>query len=247
LPSFFYKLIIPILNIIEKFTINSAREVNLVSEGFKDYFSEKYPNKKFTYYSNGVDDEIFSYDLVHGNRINRPIKKILYVGNVGDAQALDSIIPDLAFRLTDSFHFNIIGSGSGLVKLQKRLQKLAVSNVTIFPLMPREMLIERYREADILFLHIKKHPAFERVLPSKIFEYGAIGLPILAGVSGYSKKFLSSEVQRSATFEPEDVESAINILTHLDLAVKQRVTFIKKFSRATISNNFASSILNNLS
>ena len=45
-----------IINNIEKFTINAASHVNLVSEGFRDYFDKKYPLKSFTYYTNGIDE-----------------------------------------------------------------------------------------------------------------------------------------------------------------------------------------------
>ena len=39
--------------------------------------------------------------------------------------------------------------------------------------MARPALVEAYGAADVLFLHLGVQPAFEKVLPSKIFEYAA--------------------------------------------------------------------------
>ena len=48
---------------------------------------------------------------------------------------------------------------------------------------------------SILFIHLNAYPAFEKVLPSKIFEYAATGKPILAGVSGYSADFIRNNLK----------------------------------------------------
>ena len=67
------------------------------------------------------------------------------------------------------------------------------------------ILLEHYRKADILFLHLNNFRAFEKVLPSKIFEYAATGKPILAGVSGYASKFLREQIVGVQVFNPCDI------------------------------------------
>ncbi|MDA0848650.1 MAG: glycosyltransferase WbuB, partial [Verrucomicrobia bacterium] len=49
-------LINPILSYIENITIRKAVHINLVSAGFSQYFKQKYPRKKYSFYSNGIDD-----------------------------------------------------------------------------------------------------------------------------------------------------------------------------------------------
>ena len=40
---------------MEKYTFSHANHINLVSEGFKEYFNKyKYPT--FSYFTNGIDD-----------------------------------------------------------------------------------------------------------------------------------------------------------------------------------------------
>ena len=56
---------------------------------------------------------------------------------------------------------------------------------------------------------------FRKVLPSKLFEYGAINKPILAGISGYSEEFAKSELCNCAVFSPTDPEHAVIINSNL--------------------------------
>ena len=53
--------------------------------------------------------------------------------------------------------------------------------------MPQHELLNYYNQANILFLHLNSIKAFEKVLPSKIFEYAASNKPILAGVEDLLK------------------------------------------------------------
>ena len=77
-----------------------------------------------------------------------------------------------------------------------------------------------------MFLHLNDFNAFEKVLPSKIFEYGATEKPILAGVSGYAKKFIDSEIINCATFNPCDSVQAFNALSSLKLEIVDQIVMV---------------------
>jgi hypothetical protein len=47
--------ILPLLKVIEIRTLNYAKHINLISGGFKSYFST-FSNTKFTFYTNGIDE-----------------------------------------------------------------------------------------------------------------------------------------------------------------------------------------------
>ena len=53
---------------------------------------------------------------------------------------------------------------------------------------------------------------FERVLPSKLFEYGAFDKPIIAGVGGYAAEFLKEHLSNTILFSPGDVDGFIREL-----------------------------------
>ena len=109
--------------------------------------------------------------------------------------------------------------------------------------MPREALIKEYLAADILFLHLNDYEAFKKVLPSKIFEYAALGKPIWAGVSGYAAQFLHEEVSNVAVFSPCDTEQALRVFEQLDIRDAPRDAFVQKFSRKLIMRAMAADIL----
>ena len=93
---------------------------------------------------------------------------------------------------------------------------------------------------------LKNLRAFQRVLPSKIFEYGSIGKPIVAGLSGYSKKFLEEHLTYANIFNPDDVEDFIKALNDSnDTKIKKAdvANFCNQFSRKNIMDEMALEII----
>jgi glycosyltransferase involved in cell wall biosynthesis len=100
-----------------------------------------------------------------------------------------------------------------------------------------------YLAADVLFLHLGRHPAFEKVLPSKVFEYASLGKPVLAGVAGYAASFIREEVTNAAVFAPGDVTAAMDALASLQVEDRPRPEFVAKYSRANIVRAMADDVL----
>ena len=58
--------------------------------------------------------------------------------------------------------------------------------------------------------------SLKAVIPSKLFEYASTGKPILAGVSGFAKNFISENIEGCETFDPCNsvyFEKAFNFLS----------------------------------
>jgi len=103
----------------------------------------------------------------------------------------------------------------------------------------REDLIRFYRQSDYLFLHLNDCAAFEKVLPSKIFEYAATNKPIIAGVSGFAGKFISDNVENAAVFKPCDHEDFLRKLKSLTNEGKKRDEFVKQYTSSFIMRQMA--------
>ena len=99
------------------------------------------------------------------------------------------------------------------------------------------------QSADILFLHLNAHAAFEKVLPSKIFEYAATGKPIWAGVAGYAARFIAAEVPNAAVFAPCNAAEAIEKLDSLTFEDQPRREFVSRYARRDIAGAMAEDIL----
>ena len=104
------------------------------------------------------------------------------------------------------------------------------------------MLINYYNKTDIFFLHLGKEKAFEKVLPSKIFEYAVFDKPILAGVSGNAKQLIKDELKNSYLFEPENVDQAKIQLREIlkNYQLRERSNFIRKYNRRKLMSDLAS-------
>ena len=183
---------------------------------------------------------------MHDNNVHPKTDKIrneiLYAGNIGAGQGLHKIIPSLASELKDKYYIKIIGDGGKLGKLKKE-PKHKLDNVIFVKPMIREKPLEEYKNADILFLHLNDYLCFEKVLPSKLFEYAATGKPILAGLAGYSKEFLKNEIQNSESFRPNNHKEAIKALEKLNNTSTSISYFIQKFSREKIITDMTSDII----
>lgn len=226
---------------VERWTIGQATRVNLVSRGFEGYFRRRYPGRAFGFITNGIDDEFATVASSVAPDARSGVASIVYAGNIGDGQALHRILPALARRLAGRARFIVVGDGSRKAALAAAVAHLG--NVELRPPMARTGLLEVYREADVLFLHLGALPAFEKVLPSKLFEYAALGKPILAGVSGHAADFIRAEIDNAGVFRPLDVAGAVQALESLALTTAPRPGFVAKFARARLSRELADDIL----
>jgi hypothetical protein len=233
-----------IFSIFEHWAIKRADSVNLVSAGFAGYFEHRYPGQRFTYFTNGIDDEFLAAASTSRSMEakHRPLK-VLYAGNIGEGQGLHNILPELARLTVGEIQFTVIGDGGRKDALCAGLTRHGITNVELLSPMPRARLIDAYKQADVLFLHLNNYEAFTKVLPSKIFEYAALGKPIWAGIPGYSAQFVRSEVTNAAVFRPCDAVDAVHALAGLKIADEPRAGFISKYSRSRICENMARDIL----
>lgn len=254
LPRLAQLLFTPVASQLERFALRRATKVNLVSAGFAPYFRRRYPTQDFSFFTNGIDEEFIGSGgampaspqdggAEAGEAGPSRVLTVVYAGNMGGGQGLHLVIPELARRLQGRVRFRLIGDGGGRRALEARLAAEGVDNVDVLPPMNRKGLIEEYRAADVLFLHLNDHDAFRKVLPSKIFEYAATGKPIWAGVAGYAADFLREHVDNAAIFAPCDAAGATEAFAKLDLRCRPRTTFVEQFSRRAISAAMAAEIV----
>jgi glycosyltransferase involved in cell wall biosynthesis len=68
--------------------------------------------------------------------------------------------------------------------------------------------------SDVCFVHLKKTPLFETVIPSKIFEAAGFSRPILIGVGGDAKKLVETAAA-GISVEPENEEQMLSALLQM--------------------------------
>jgi len=233
---------LPVFKFVETYTLKSVDHLNIVSGGFEEYF-KKYSPKSMSIITNGIDDEFLNYSFEKKESNSNGKKIITYAGNMGEGQGLDKIIPQIASKTQDKYIFRLIGGGGTKDRLVEQVEAMGLSNVEFIDPVNREKLLEYYRETDFLFLHLNDYPAFEKVLPSKIFEYAATGKPIIAGVPGYSKQFLQDYVDNVILFDQCDTDQLFEKLNKYEYRTSNRNEFVNKFKRKTVADRMSKAIL----
>ena len=233
-------------SLLERWLFNKATGVNVVSEGFPEYFQTMgIDTSNWSFFPNGVD-KIFTNLPFIENKRSKEITTVLYIGNIGTGQGLENILPATAKYMGNKYRFLVIGGGGATSKLINAIKNNNVDNIEILAPIKREKLIKYYEDADILFVHLNDIPAFQRVLPSKIFEYAALRKPIVAGLGGYSAKFILDNVPYATIFNSGDVDGCVDAIKKaetLEIKDKNSDIFIEKFSLEKIMNKMAKHIL----
>lgn len=239
------RLALPLLRLLERWTFQAADQISVVSPGFYRPLLQAGATVTPLLRTNGIDEEFLGYDY-SGPSHQPPL--VLYAGNIGDGQGLSRLIPDAAARLHGRYQFRIIGDGGKRPELEQRIKAVEAEvghplAIEMFPPMKRTQLIEQYAKADILLVHLNDYPAFRLVIPSKIFEYGATGKPIVAGLSGVSADFVACHIPNAALFPPCDVEGFIDAIGRLTIAPTNRAAFIAEYGRLAIVRKLAADII----
>lgn len=209
-----------ILEAIELFLYKSADLIVVVTDAFKKHLiSRGIEDKKIVVIKNGVNQEHFSPRAKDKELISNlglaGKKIILYAGTLGMAHGLEFILR-AAKRLEhkDEFYFLIIGTGAEGENLKRLCTELNPANLKILDPVSRDLMPKYLSIADFALVNLRRSDTFKAVLPSKIFENAAMGIPILLGVEGEAKE-LVSRYNAGLSFTPEDFGSFNTVLDRL--------------------------------
>ncbi|MGF1721655.1 glycosyltransferase family 4 protein [Vibrio kyushuensis] len=230
-PRFFGAVFLPVFKKIEFYTFKDVDRLNIVSDGFLAHVGKYVSDERLRSFTNGIDENFTQ--LPDRPRYCQSIN-ILYAGNIGRAQSLEKIIPKLASIEGLSINITVVGDGRNAKQLEIILSERNIQNVTLHRPVSRNELIQYYQQADILFLHLDDCECLTRVIPSKVFEYAATGLPMLCGVNGYTKEFIEQNIPNAITFRPNDVDDCVQNFKALSLGITKREEFSYKYSRRKI-------------
>jgi hypothetical protein len=226
---------------IERKTFNHATHINLVSGGFLSYFS-KFKCNSYSEFSNGIDDEFLNMPVYEFKK-DKKETLILYAGNIGEGQGLEKIIPQAASLLGNKYKFIVIGDGGTRIKLENEVSKRKLLNIELRNPVDRTELKKMYQEADYLFLHLNNYKAFEKVLPSKLFEFASYDKPIIAGVSGFPYQFIKENISNVILFKSCNIDDFVSQMKNYHYKTEHRYEFINKFQRKSINKAMVQSIL----
>lgn len=110
--------------------------------------------------------------------------KVVFAGNIGRAQAIDTVVRAAAQVQNDGVHLYLVGDGSDLERINAFVDENNIKNVTTLGRRPLEEMPSLFAWADILLVSLKDDPIFAATVPGKVQAYMAAGKPLMASLSG---------------------------------------------------------------
>lgn len=111
---------------------------------------------------------------------------VVFAGNLGTAQALDTVVEAARQLQTagSAARIFLIGSGSLSEWLQGEIQRLALRNLVLAGRFPPTAMPSLYAAASVLLVSLRDEPIFNCTIPSKLQGYLAAGRPVIASLNG---------------------------------------------------------------
>ena len=190
-----------------------------------------FPNKKCYLYRNFPDHQVA--EITFETTINEPIK-IFYAGLLGIAQGVFELCQNI--ELQDlNIELHIFGDGAEKTQIENLIRENPEKKIFFYGMIERNVLHEKLQTFDIALVPLKTR--IYGSIPSKIFEYGALGFPILYFGGGEGEAIVS-ENNLGWVAEVGNFERLNSTLIEISKDGKDKIQTRKKQVFDYAENNF---------
>lgn len=188
------------------------------------------------------------FEDAHYESENNGVVDLMFAGNIGKAQSVDTIIRTAALLKDDHrFKFHIVGSGSELDNIKKLAEELKTDNVVFYGQRPLEEMPELYKIADTMLVTLEDKPYANMTIPGKVQSYMAVGKPIIGSVNGSCANFVENNEVGYAC-KSGDSEALTKLIESLDInnlkeiGKHSREVYFKKYCKEIFINKLISTL-----
>jgi glycosyltransferase involved in cell wall biosynthesis len=209
------------MEVVELFLYRRAAKVAALTQAFKrNLIGRDISADKVAVVLNGVDLPRYSpraRDAALAEKWGLTGKFVIgYVGTHGMAHGLINVL-DAAEILApmEGIRFLFAGAGAERDMLIDAVQARGLENIRFLPAQPKDAMPAVWSLCDVALVHLRDLPAFAEVIPSKIFEAMAMGLPILlAAPKGEAAEIIEGHGAGRwvAPEAPEELAAAVRAL-----------------------------------
>jgi colanic acid biosynthesis glycosyl transferase WcaI len=206
---------------LELFLYRQARAVVVVTDAFRrDIVRRGIAPEKVHVVPNGADlswcapaprDEAFMREhRIHGELI------VGYIGTHGMAHALERVL-DAADLLRDTpqISFLFAGGGAERASLEASVAARGLGNVVLLPRQPKSRMSSLWSACDLALIPLRNEPVFSTVIPSKLFEAMAHGVPVVLSVPCGEATGIVESTGSGLGVPPEDPAALARVLREL--------------------------------
>jgi glycosyltransferase involved in cell wall biosynthesis len=218
-----------------------ASAITPISPAYVDVLTNKYevdPRKVYVVRA-GVDLDRFSYKGKNVKERDKTEFTVLYIGAFSLAYNFDQVFKaaELLASCPD-VKFVIQGGGELASTLRSKVKEMMLRNITVVDkIVSREEVARILGEADSLLLPLSGVGSIEMGISSKLYEYQAVGKPIICCSSGQPGRYVS-ETKSGIVVKPGDCETLAKSISYLrenqDVAEKMGA-----FGRRYVENNLS--------
>jgi colanic acid biosynthesis glycosyl transferase WcaI len=221
-----------------------AGMITVLSPGFKRLLIERgVPAEKIKVIYNWTDEDKFhpvDPDPVLAQELGFTGKfNIVYAGNLGSLQAVDTIIKAAALvKGNSNIQIVIIGSGPKEDELRSLCAEINAHNVRFLNRRQPSEMPKIYSLADVLLVNLKDIPFLHSTIPSKTQVSLASGRPILMGARGDAAD-LVLRARAAVVCEPENAQDMARGMTEMWMMPKEELEAMGARGRDFYLNNLS--------
>lgn len=222
------RLALSAVGFVVKAIYRAADTLLLQSEAFAGPMSAYADPQKFEYFPNVAPDGTLeekppSAGILDALAIDFPI---VFAGNLGRVQSLSTIL-DAArlLRCYPDIRFVLVGTGSEAAGLARAIESEGLSNIRLTGLVDRSTMPGILRRAAALLVTLRKDPALNLTIPSKIQAYMQAGRPVIAALDGEAARIVETAGAGLTVPAEDGAALAKSILTLYSMPANKREAF----------------------
>ncbi len=220
-----------ILLFIERFIYKKASLILGQSNEIITHVKAVFPQKKCYLYRNFPDHNVSKIDLKTTE--NEPIK-IFYAGLLGVAQGVLELCKNIRLRGLN-IELHIFGDGAEKHQIEQLIQQEDDQKIFFHGMLDRKTLHEKLNSFDIAIVPLKTR--IYGSVPSKIFEYGSLGIPILYFGGGEGENIVE-ENNMGWVAKVEDYKDLNEVLIKISKIEKKELGLLKNQIFETAKSSF---------
>ena len=173
------------LYLIDIVSCHLADTILVDTEAHKKFFASRFFLKKerIRVVYVGTRDDLF-FPGEKESKLPSHKYNVLFYGSYIPLQGIEYILDAAQILQGDTdIHFTLIGSGQTEQAMRKKAADLHLSNVTFLPFQPIEELPSYIQSADICLGIFGKSDKADRVIPHKVYDGVACGIPVITAAN----------------------------------------------------------------
>jgi len=199
------KLVEILYNKFDIILVGSNSFVQIVKKRVKNIPVVHFPNWAEDIFEGGLINELTTKTEIQTENL-----KIMFAGNIGEAQDVYSILK-LIDKCKDK-HIDWVFVGDGRMKnwLERELNLITIlGEINFLGSHPIQKMPFFFKQADVMLLSLKNDDIFSKTVPAKLQAYLGSAKPVFGMISGESKKIIIDS-DAGWCSDSGDIESAYN-------------------------------------